>query len=617
MWAAPLLFFCFGSSTSKSRLVIREGRVTLSERNVSRSLGSGQQGASTPRLSEGTELFGEYEGSGFKEQVYLARRADGQVVQLSRLLYLVAAEADGQKDFGQIAQRVSAKFGRTVSADNVRFLVEEKLRPLGMIAVADGSSSPDMLARAKPVLALHWRAPTIPEGLVRALTTVFRPLFFAPVVIAALVALATFDFWLFFVHGIVEGVSETLYQPELFLMVIGLSLLSMLFHEVGHATACRYGGAKPGSIGVGIYLVWLIFYNDVTDTYRLGRAARLRTDLGGIYFNGILSLVIAGAYFLTRFEPLLIVILIQQAQMLYQFVPFVRLDGYYVVSDLTGVPDLFARIKPILRSMIPGRGMDGRVQELKPWVRVVVGAWVLTAIPALLCLFAWLVLSAPLMYAEAWNSFFVHYDRVWEAFRDGKLVDIFAGLLQILLLVIPVAGITLIFASVGTRLSVAAWRWSVGRHFHNRHSPDISRRGKRHPQGFTLERAAQLIDELPSDTSRESALRIVRRTLAAAGVEIEELDRSTQAQVRTLSTEIELARNRQKKLWEKTEEVIHFLEAEIRKARENYEAMFVEEERELARASKELEYIKRTRAFFSFVPVQKEQSTGTNGEGQR
>src|SRR5215218_1408346 len=89
--------------------------------------------APTPSLAQDTELIGEYEGAGFKEPVFLVRRADGQMLQLSRLLYLVASETDGQKDFGQIARRVGTEFGHTVSADNVRYLVENKLQPLGVI----------------------------------------------------------------------------------------------------------------------------------------------------------------------------------------------------------------------------------------------------------------------------------------------------------------------------------------------------------------------------------------------------------------------------------------------------------------------------------------------------
>ena len=77
-----------------------------------------------PRLADGVELLGEYEDSGFKETPYLARRPDGQVVQLSRLLYLVASHADGLRTAEQIAERVSREFGRTVSGDNVEFLTK-------------------------------------------------------------------------------------------------------------------------------------------------------------------------------------------------------------------------------------------------------------------------------------------------------------------------------------------------------------------------------------------------------------------------------------------------------------------------------------------------------------
>jgi len=43
-----------------------------------------------PKLAEGIELIGVYEGSGFKEAPYIARRADGQVIQLPQLLYTLA-----------------------------------------------------------------------------------------------------------------------------------------------------------------------------------------------------------------------------------------------------------------------------------------------------------------------------------------------------------------------------------------------------------------------------------------------------------------------------------------------------------------------------------------------
>ena len=75
---------------------------------------------------------------------------------------------------------------------------------------------------------------------------------------------------------------------------------------------------------------------------------------------------------------------LQLLQMVHQLLPFVRLDGYYILADLTGVPDLFARIKPTLLSAVPGQEADERAAALKPWVRVVVTLWVLAVVPILL-----------------------------------------------------------------------------------------------------------------------------------------------------------------------------------------------------------------------------------------
>src|SRR5437764_9600555 len=93
-----------------------------------------------PQLAKGIELVGVFEGSGFKEPPYIARRADGQVIQLPQLLYMVAEEIDGRRSYEEIGARVSERFGRRLEGEQARFLVEEKLRPLGVVAQADGST---------------------------------------------------------------------------------------------------------------------------------------------------------------------------------------------------------------------------------------------------------------------------------------------------------------------------------------------------------------------------------------------------------------------------------------------------------------------------------------------
>ena len=348
-----------------------------------------------------------------------------------------------------------------MSADNIRELVESKLRPLGVLAGADGSS-PEV-QKLDPMLALRLRTAVVPPSAVNAIASVFRPLFLPPVVVAVLGGLVALDVWLFFFHGVAQSLRQTLYDPVLLLMMLGLVILSAAFHECGHATACKYGGATPGAMGAGIYIVFPAFYTDVTDAYRLGKAGRLRTDLGGVYFNTIFILATAGAYALTGFEPLLLMIPLQHLEIIHQFLPFIRLDGYYIVSDLTGVPDMFARIRPTLASLIPGKRTSDRVKELKPWVRGVVTAYVFTVVPLLLFLFGMMLVNAPRIFSTAYDAFFVQYHKVRHDFSGGSAFAGSFGVLQMLILLLPAAGLIVTFARAVLRVGQGVWKKTEGR----------------------------------------------------------------------------------------------------------------------------------------------------------
>jgi hypothetical protein len=132
--------------------------------------------------------------------------------------------------------------------------------------------------------------------------------------------------------------------------------------------------------------------------------------------------------------------------------------------------------------------------------------------------------------------------------------------------------------------------------------------------GFSVERAARIIDHLPPDVSRESAVRIVRGTLEAADIKVEDLERSTRAREAKLDSEIELARSRQNDLRKRTEDVIRSLQEEIMKAREARDTSIAEEEEKVSRAIAGLKEMKRVRAFFGFPEVEGEKTAYTAGD---
>lgn len=408
------------------------------------------QPAHPPRRAEGLELIGEYQGAGFADAPYLVRRSDGQVVQLSRLLYLVAAHADGWRDTDVIAERLCADLGRPVSAQNVEYLIEGKLRPVGVIAAADGSLPPK-LTRRRALLGLNFRVPVVRARAVGAVADVLRPLFARPVWVTVLAGLLALDVWLFAVHGAGRGLRDVLYNPALLLAFAGVTVASAAFHELGHATACRSGGGRPGAIGVGLYLIWPVFYSNVTDAYRLSRVGRLRTDLGGVYFNAIILLALGGAYFATSFEPLLALIVTEHLRMLYQFVPWLRLDGYYVVSDLAGVPDVFSRLRPTLVSLVPGRPAHPLFLALRPAARRVLAGYLLTLVPVLGLVVFLLATNLPWIWATAWESCSLHAAQAAQAAAQGGVLEALVRTGEALLALAPMVGVTLALGLLALR----------------------------------------------------------------------------------------------------------------------------------------------------------------------
>nr|MDQ6915672.1 hypothetical protein [Actinomycetota bacterium] len=394
-----------------------------------------------PRLASGVELIGRFEDSGFKEPPFIARRGDGQVVQLAPLLYALAEEVDGRRDAEAIATALSHRIERQVTAENVEMLLDEQLRRLGIVAGRDGETAE--VQKLDPLLALKFRTRVVPARLVHGLTTIFKPLFWPPVMVAVVAGMLGLVGWLFFVHGISQSIRHVLYQPALLLMLVGGVVVATAFHEVGHATGTRYGGAKPGVMGVGIYIVWPAFYTDITDAYRLGKWGRLRADVGGMYFNAVFALAVAAAYAATGFEPLLLLIVLQVFAIVQQSLPFVRLDGYYIISDLTGVPDMFFRIKPVLVSLIPGRPADERVTELRPWTRRVVTAYVLIVVPVLALTAVLMIVHAPRAFATAYDSLAARFDQIGPNFSHGQTAQGLMNGFQMLVLGLPSLGMVL------------------------------------------------------------------------------------------------------------------------------------------------------------------------------
>ena len=117
-------------------------------------------------------------------------------------------------------------------------------------------------------------------------------------------------------------------------------------HELGHAyTATRFGCRVP-TMGVAFMVMMPVMYSDVSDSYRLtSKRKRLLIAAGGV----IAELGLAGvAFFVWGFLPegtaRSIAFIVATTSLIMSLVvnlnPLMRFDGYYVLADGLGIPNL-------------------------------------------------------------------------------------------------------------------------------------------------------------------------------------------------------------------------------------------------------------------------------------
>ena len=152
-----------------------------------------------------------------------------------------------------------------------------------------GDGSEPELKKSNPLLGIHHRVSITDPAKTERLTAPFARLFNPVLVVAVTAAFLWLTWWLLLDKGLASATHDAFHRPGLLLAVFLVTVLSAGFHEFGHAAAARRGGSSPGVMGMGLYLFWPAFYTDVTDSYRLGRVGRLRTDLGGLYFNALVA----------------------------------------------------------------------------------------------------------------------------------------------------------------------------------------------------------------------------------------------------------------------------------------------------------------------------------------
>jgi putative peptide zinc metalloprotease protein len=147
-----------------------------------------------------------------------------------------------------------------------------------------------------------------------------------------------------------------------------------LLHEISHGIACKRYGGTVREAGVLLILFAPVAYVDVTSSWRFRSPwQRIHTAAAGMYLELFVAALAALVW--CRSQPGMvnslcyqIVIMGSVATVIINANPLMRFDGYYILSDLLDIPNLYASGQQYLQYGAQ-RYLLGERAELPAWTR--------------------------------------------------------------------------------------------------------------------------------------------------------------------------------------------------------------------------------------------------------
>jgi len=170
-------------------------------------------------------------------------------------------------------------------------------------------------------------------------------------------------------------------------LVFGAVLfVTKVFHEFGHGLTAKRHGAKVPSMGIALVVLFPMLYTDVNDAWRFGSSRRrLQVSIAGVTTELLLACWATLAWGLlpdggVRSVCFIVATATWVTTLLLNLSPFMRFDGYFVLSDWSGIPNLHEEAGALgkwkLRQLL--FGLDDPMPEVTapskaPWL--IVFAW--------------------------------------------------------------------------------------------------------------------------------------------------------------------------------------------------------------------------------------------------
>jgi putative peptide zinc metalloprotease protein len=314
-------------------------------------------------------------------KMYIVSMEDGSFFKISESAKLIIEEIDGIKSYDDIVKSLKKKYGVDLNLKYIENFIVNKLIPTGIVKIP-GSEN---ITNSRSILWFHF--PLINETLLSKICTKLLFLFNLKFILACgIFAISIVYYTLHNYHFTINKLMSYKINTREFFSILILYLASLIFHELGHATSCYYYKVKPRSIGIGIYLFMPVFYADLSETWLLNRKQRLVTDISGTYFQVVIILFLSLIIFINNQFFNIIVYLhifnLSLLTILFNLNPLTRKDGYWILSDITGLVNVHRRIRsntPNLFKIFSKSKKDNNVEyqdyKLKPSMSYFLKVW--------------------------------------------------------------------------------------------------------------------------------------------------------------------------------------------------------------------------------------------------
>lgn len=199
--------------------------------------------------------------------------------------------------------------------------------------------------------AILLRIPIASQDALRPLTERLRRLFEGwALIMCCAFSIATYGTAACYFHIFAHSSSAFAnLSADQWIVLFLINLCGLFIHELGHASACSQYGCRHGAIGLGLYYIYPAFFADVTEAWSLSRKQRAVIDVGGIYFQILFGAISFIAWVFTGSLIALLTTYAVGGMALFNLNPFLRFDGYWLLTDLTGVASVHDEAKALGR----------------------------------------------------------------------------------------------------------------------------------------------------------------------------------------------------------------------------------------------------------------------------